>query len=170
MIISHLCSDFRKFEIFSDCILKEVTKELKSKKLKCKTPWLFESLIEPSMKECNESEYDQVYKALYDVFSNNLLGLNNCPDICNEVKYKSKARFHAKLSGVEFYDDISEFDGASIVYFFYGKDEATVLQYIPTLSTWGFISSCGGSLGLFLGFSFYNIITFALHQIDRGQN
>ena len=54
---------------------------------------------------------------------------------------------------------LEEIKQHQLVNLFYKKKEVLEIEDIPILSFWGFVSSCGGSLGLFLGFSCYGTIS-----------
>ena len=43
---------------------------------------------------------------------------------------------------------------------FYDSTDVIHYQRIPILSIWSFVSSAGGSLGLFLGFSGYSVLSY----------
>ena len=75
------------------------------------------------------------------------------------------------------YDGASIFDGlfgtevkegVQIIDIYY-KNEKTYVEEeeLRILSLWGFISSCGGTFGLFIGFSFYGTITSILDMIKE---
>ena len=49
-----------------------------------------------------------------------------------------------------------DFKGQQIIYAYYVNTDVSYYQQIPVLSFWGFLSSAGGSIGLFLGFSCYS--------------
>ena len=51
-----------------------------------------------------------------------------------------------------------ELQGQQIFFAYYVNTEVSYYQQIPILSFWGFISSAGGSIGLFLGFSCYSTL------------
>ena len=57
------------------------------------------------------------------------------------------------------YSSLEEMRHHQFVNIFYEKEEVLEIEDIPILSFWGFVSSCGGSLGLFLGFSCYGTIS-----------
>ena len=50
---------------------------------------------------------------------------------------------------------------------FYDSTDIIHYQQIPILSIWSFVSSAGGSLGLFLGFSFYSILSHCYDYIKE---
>ena len=53
------------------------------------------------------------------------------------------------------------FKGQQLLYVYYETQDVSYYQQIPVLSFWGFLSSAGGSIGLFLGFSCYSsLFTF----------
>ena len=55
------------------------------------------------------------------------------------------------------------------VYIFYDSTNVIYYQQIPILSFWGFLSSAGGSLGLFLGFSCYSSLSAIVEYINNLQ-
>ncbi len=150
-----------------ECLLSVVQTRLDAKKLDCKTPWLFDELAK-GLRECNETEYQSVFDTVNSVFIDNLrLNVSECPQLCEEVQYQTKIRFYEILNGVQFYEPMDEVNGHQKVYFYFGTNNATLQQYIPTLTLWGLISACGGSLGLFLGFSFYNLVSSLLRYAKK---
>ena len=81
-----------------------------------------------------------------------------------------KANYEISLDKVSLYDGASLVSGGKyflleemrhhqFVNIYYDKNEVLEIEDIPILSFWGFVSSCGGSLGLFLGFSCYGTIS-----------
>ena len=65
-------------------------------------------------------------------------------------------------------DGIEIEEGFQLIGIYYQKWNAILEQEeIPILSSWGFISSCGGTLGLFLGFSFYGTIISIIDMIKE---
>ena len=51
-----------------------------------------------------------------------------------------------------------DFKGQQLLYVYYETQDVSYYQQIPVLSFWGFLSSAGGSIGLFLGFSCYSTL------------
>ena len=65
--------------------------------------------------------------------------------------------------GLDYYFPISlmeqlDFKGQQLLYVYYETQDVSYYQQIPVLSFWGFLSSAGGSIGLFLGFSCYSTL------------
>ena len=62
--------------------------------------------------------------------------------------------------------ELEDIAGYQTIYMFL-KSDVRVEELIPTLTFWGLISACGGSLGLFLGFSFYGLVSSALELLQN---
>ena len=82
---------------------------------------------------------------------------------CKETKYEfvldeMSLYVGADLAGGAIFP-LEEIREHQIVNIFYKKNKVLEIEDIPILSFWGFVSSCGGSLGLFLGFSCYGTIS-----------
>ena len=138
-------------------------KQLKQEKLACKTPWIFEG-INNEQRECNETEHDLVFENIAKLYKRYVTNsIPGCFWSCSAIRYQSRLRFYKPIDGLLYYENLKDIVGHQVIYIYFYKDEATVEDYIPTLSTWGLISACGGSLGLFLGFSCYGL---ALSSID----
>ena len=65
--------------------------------------------------------------------------------------------------GLDYYFPISlmeqlDFKGQQLLYVYHETQDVSYYQQIPVLSFWGFLSSAGGSIGLFLGFSCYSTL------------
>ena len=69
------------------------------------------------------------------------------------------------------YRDVHELSGHQLLFIFYETNDVLHKQEIPILNIWGFISSCGGSLGLFLGFSInttiFSILDFVIKMVSK---
>ena len=50
---------------------------------------------------------------------------------------------------------------------FYDSTDVIHYQRIPVCSVWSFISSIGGSLGLFLGFSGYSVLSYLINCMKQ---
>ena len=85
-----------------------------------------------------------------------------------------KPKYEVKLNSMELKYGVSlptktseRMKGYQTVWLFYDSRDVVKYQQIPILSFWGFVSSVGGSLGLFLGFSFYSIIFPLIDNIKK---
>ena len=65
-------------------------------------------------------------------------------------------------SGVSFFKPMDEVIGYQYMIIFYEDTDVQINEEIPVMSLWVFISSCGGTLGLFLGFSCHSAIFYCL--------
>ncbi len=139
---------------------------LEKEQVDCKVPWLFDELS-LSEKECNSTEYNLVHRSMDDVF-NKMYGnaISECQRNCKEVKYESKMRFFKLMDGLADSYELEDIAGYQTIYMFL-KSDVRVEELIPTLTFWGLISACGGSLGLFLGFSFYGLVSSALELLQN---
>ena len=85
---------------------------------------------------------------------------------CAMTRYDIKMELFGYQDGLSYYFSKSEielqdFKGQQFVYAYYVNTDVSYYQEIPVLSFWGFLSSAGGSIGLFLGFSCYSsLFTF----------
>ena len=145
-------------------IIKE---NLTSQILDCKTPWSI-SELNLSDRECNETEYDMVFEIYFATFKESFFNnIPNCPRSCEDVIYNSRVQFFKKLNGMVHYLRKEDMQGRQIISLYFAKSEATLEEFIPTLTTWGLISACGGSLGLFPGFSCFGLVSNALDLIKQ---
>ena len=80
---------------------------------------------------------------------------------CKERKYEISVDRSSLYDGasVNGYFTLEEMKNHQFINIYYVNNEVMEIEEIPILSLWGFISSCGGSLGLFLGFSCYGTIS-----------
>ena len=86
--------------------------------------------------------------------------MNHFSEKCEVPKYDVKIQtWGPKALGL--YPDIkpNQIKDEQWPYIFYDSTNVTYYQQIPILSFWGFLSSAGGSLGLFLGFSCYSFLS-----------
>ena len=85
---------------------------------------------------------------------------------CAMTRYDTKTEFFGYEDGLTYVFPKSEIDlqdtkGQQFIYAYYTNTDVSYYQEIPVLSFWGFLSSAGGSIGLFLGFSCYSsLFTF----------
>ena len=62
---------------------------------------------------------------------------------------------------------VEEVKGNQLIFIYYEVTDVKEIEEIPILSVWGFISSCGGTLGLFLGFSCHSAIFYLLLNVEK---
>ena len=82
---------------------------------------------------------------------------------CARSLYNIKMELYGYQDGLDYYFPISlmeqlDFKGQQLLYVYYETQDVSYYQQIPVLSFWGFLSSAGGSIGLFLGFSCYSTL------------
>ena len=53
------------------------------------------------------------------------------------------------------------------LFIYFDKTDVVYYQQIPILSIWSFISSAGGSIGLFLGFSCYSVLSYCNDYLQQ---
>ena len=78
------------------------------------------------------------------------------------------SRYDVDLQFYGYYDGLGYWpkselalQGQQFIFVYYVNSDVSYYQQIPVLSFWGFLSSAGGSIGLFLGFSCYSsLFTF----------
>ena len=74
-------------------------------------------------------------------------------------RYDIKLEVYGYYDGLGFWPKIDlELQGQQLIFVAYENTEVSNYQQIPVLSFWGFLSSAGGSIGLFLGFSCYSTL------------
>ena len=85
---------------------------------------------------------------------------------CVVPKYDVKIQFYG-LGDIGAYPEInsSQIKDEQWLLVIYDSTDIIHYQQIPILSIWSFVSSAGGSLGLFLGFSFYSILSHCYDYI-----
>ena len=90
---------------------------------------------------------------------------------CSESYFDITTEKTTPFDGASFFDGLFgvEFEeGFQFIQIYYQKwNEIVEHEEIPILSSWGFLSSCGGTLGLFLGFSFYGTIVSIIDMIKE---
>ena len=81
---------------------------------------------------------------------------------CVMSRYDVKLEVYGHHDGLGFWPNSEmELQGQQLIFAYYVNTEVSYYQQIPILSFWGFLSSAGGSIGLFLGFSCYSsLFTF----------
>ena len=78
---------------------------------------------------------------------------------CVMSKYDVKLEVYGYYDGLGFWPNSElELQGQQIMFAYFVNTEVSYYQQIPILSFWGFLSSAGGSIGLFLGFSCYSTL------------
>ncbi len=143
-------------------IIKE---NLTSQILDCKTPWSIAELNLDylSDRECNETEYNLVFEIYYSTFLKSFFNnIPSCPRNCVDVIFK-------QLNGTVPFLNKEDMEGRQIINLYFEKSKATIQEFTPTLTTWGLISACGGSLGLFLGFSCYGLAQSSIDLSTKGK-
>jgi hypothetical protein len=97
-------------------------------------------------------EYMQFYlNILINNNTNQFCGEQECPEECDSVKYETTHTFTRSF-------DMTDND----IFFniFYPTLEYTVIDQIPKMDLFDFISNIGGNLSLFIGISFLSLIEF----------
>ena len=89
------------------------------------------------------------------------------PDKCNEEIYEVITHEYSLESGVSLFSSVEAIKGYQLIFIYYEVTDVKEIEEIPILSIWGFISSCGGTLGLFLGFSCHSAIFYLLLNIEK---
>jgi hypothetical protein len=82
---------------------------------------------------------------------------------CAMTRYDIKMELFGYQDGLTYYFpksemELQDFKGQHFIYAYYVNTDVSYYQEIPVLSFWGFLSSAGGSIGLFLGFSCYSTL------------
>ena len=114
--------------------------------------WKNSSLMHPLMRLMNVQVKSKTQFSY--TFKTNLL------DNCDTENYMTSLRFYTLKDGLQYFKNITEYENTQILIIYYESTDVFHYQTAPILSIWEFISQCGGSLGLFLGFSFYNSLIF----------
>ena len=134
-------------------LIRFVEKLKTMKKGKC-LPILYESLVKfQNYKNYNICNYQQDNEDLH----NRLWAIKrNCPLPCTTLSYTGQSN-----DAVDY-----EFNVRHVgIGFFLSKDREVQEEYLITDVT-GFIGYAGGTLGLFVGFSFYDVIKY-LSKLKR---
>ena len=81
---------------------------------------------------------------------------------CVMSRYDINLQFYGYYDGVGYWPKAGlALQGQQFIFVYYVNSDVSYYQQIPVLSFWGFLSSAGGSIGLFLGFSCYSsLFTF----------
>ena len=80
---------------------------------------------------------------------------------CQLVVYKSGVQEYEENSGAS----VMHEPGSRQIYFYYGTTDTVVMKQIPVISGNDMIGALGGSLGLFLGFSFCGTVFDTLNLV-----
>ncbi len=103
----------------------------------------------------NPSKFDDYMKFYLNILTNNnttqFCGELECPEECDSVKYETTHTFTRRF-------DMTDND----IFFniFYPSLDYTVIDQIPKMDLYDFISNIGGNLSLFIGISFLSLIEF----------
>ena len=82
---------------------------------------------------------------------------------CIMSRYDVNLQFYGYHDGMGYWpkSELDLLQGQQFIFVYYVNSDVSYYQQIPVLSFWGFLSSAGGSIGLFLGFSCYSsLFTF----------
>ena len=88
---------------------------------------------------------------------------------CDEEIWEVVTHEYSLKSGVSLFKAgaVEEVKGNQLIFIYYEVTDVKEIEEIPILSVWGFISSCGGTLGLFLGFSCHSAIFYLLLNVEK---
>ena len=92
------------------------------------------------------------------------LSLEACPRPCTILQYKEKSEV--------VYEDTDQSDDLKVSFYYMlaAVDKVTVFEEYINYDFIGMIGSAGGTLGLFIGFSFMNIVNVMLQFIKNMLN
>ena len=79
---------------------------------------------------------------------------------CVMSRYDVNLQFYGYHDGMGYWpkSELDLLQGQQFIFAYYVNSDVSYYQQIPVLSFWGFLSSAGGSIGLFLGFSCYSTL------------
>jgi hypothetical protein len=103
------------------------------------------------------TEVNNVYKKLTNGGELKSKCLSLCPLECDSIKYDLSYSFTKPLVSIESLLNISLND---IIYInvYYESLDYTNINQVAKMDEWDLISNIGGNLGLFIGFSFLNLV------------
>ena len=135
-------------ENFEKCLAELIVRH-STCKTKC-YPFLFNFL--PNSTLCNFEEYPCMYGMLVSRWKYRYECLNDKKN----VQYKASARPGTKLKGNE-----TEF----VFWLYFNKATKDIKEEVFVVTTGSLIGSVGGSLGLFLGFSFFTYLSGIIERV-----
>ena len=107
-------------------------------------------------------DLDRNYRFLKSLINKIILFTLICMlEKCAMTRYDIKMELFGYQDGISYFfpkSEMQDFKGQQFIYAYYVNTDVSYYQEIPVLSFWGFLSSAGGSIGLFLGFSCYSIM------------
>jgi hypothetical protein len=96
----------------------------------------------------SQAEFINIYLKIYQ---NGLDCYSECPEECDSIKYETSHTFTKSSSKI---DNLVAFN------IFYPSLDYTVIDQIPKMDLFDFISNLGGNFGLFIGISFLSFAEF----------
>ena len=135
-------------ENFEKCLAELIVRH-STCKTKC-YPFLFNFL--PNFTLCNSEEYPCMYTMLVSRWKYRYECLNDKKN----VQYKASARPGTKLKGNE-----TEF----VFWLYFNKATKDIKEEVFVVTTGSLIGTVGGSLGLFLGFSFFTYLSGIIEKV-----
>ena len=137
---------------FYECFAAYIKSE---KPVEC-LPKVFKSIGKIDLSEfdtCKNESTDYVYYKMYEIYSEVFMEIDEfiCPKSCNQKEY---------LGHIEFKEDISNYYNNTFIaiFDFFPPYKVIVSEEYLIYDFIGLVGSVGGTLGLFIGFSFYGII------------
>ena len=150
----------------------------------CTTPWMqgyFGETNYDDTNPCTLSQSRKMQRDMYQFLLDHFISNNVCPSKiillilrinrqrknlnffrqtapCHRVTYKRNPQYYDIYSGLIHVANIDINDEKKVVYLFVENTDVEVSRQVPVMTFWGFVSSCGGSMGLFLGFSFLSTL------------
>ena len=86
---------------------------------------------------------------------------------CKETTYETSLHRYFMRSGVAHHMPLEKVNNSILIYLFYQSTDVKNSQQTPLMTFWGFISACGGSLGLFLGVSCLSSVWTFINMIEK---
>jgi len=146
---------YRQQDCFDYCFGREMIKYFNSSSnliihYKNLYSWLY-------LRNVSLTEVNNVYKKLTNGGELKSKCLSLCPLECDSIKYDLSYSFTKPLVSIESLLNISLND---IIYInvYYESLDYTNINQVAKMDEWDLISNIGGNLGLFIGFSFLNLV------------
>ena len=107
-------------------------------------------LLNINIQSLNISQ-DEFINIYLKIIQNEFDCFSECPEECDSIKYETSHTFTKSPSNI---DNLIAFN------IFYSTLDYTVIDQIPKMDLFDFISNLGGNFGLFIGISFLSFAEF----------
>ena len=174
------CASDSNMLIYGDCIRKQFAKFYSGNGNipNCDLPWVRDMLGQQNYtgdkKPCSLKEANRMNEEYqHFIIAAARFDLPECPVPCQRVRFELQVEKYDRFNNIPFQQgysvdpDTGEKSIKKGIYVFYGTSDTAINSQTLIVSLSQFISSIGGGLGLFLGFSCINLLFYLIDKCQK---